>query len=210
VAPSKKARKAKKKPRKPALKTAKKPAKKAAARTSSPRPGGTSGHDLAHAKRELIEAFRREYGKTLKVLRALPSDHAELRPHPRLKSARELANVFNIEASMLNRAFIGQPVFGGGGSPPAVPTELGMVIEQVERSGEDLDRIMQGMTERTLGETIQFPVGPGTMGDWTKQAFAWFILSDHIHHRGQFSVYLRIAGGRVPAIYGPSGDEPWR
>jgi uncharacterized damage-inducible protein DinB len=36
----------------------------------------------------------------------------------------------------------------------------------------------------------------------------WFELFDHIHHRGQFSVYLRLAGARVPSIYGPTADEP--
>ena len=30
------------------------------------------------------------------------------------------------------------------------------------------------------------------------------MLLDHIHHRGQFTIYVRIAGGRVPQIYGPS------
>jgi uncharacterized damage-inducible protein DinB len=29
-----------------------------------------------------------------------------------------------------------------------------------------------------------------------------------IHHRGQLSAYLRPMGGKVPAIYGPSADEP--
>ena len=33
-------------------------------------------------------------------------------------------------------------------------------------------------------------------------------MPDHIHHRGQLSVYLRIVD-KVPSIYGPSGDEPW-
>ena len=37
----------------------------------------------------------------------------------------------------------------------------------------------------------------------------WFLLNDQIHHRGQFSVYLRMAGAKVPSIYGPSKDEPW-
>ena len=145
----------------------------------------------------------------MKVLRSLPGDQAELRPHPRLKTARELAHVFVIEANMLTRALTGQPVFGGGGAPPQVAPQLNGVIESVERTGQELDRIMQGMNAGVLDEVIQFPVGPKTMGDWTKRAFAWFILADHIHHRGQFSVYLRMAGGKVPAIYGPSGDEPW-
>jgi uncharacterized damage-inducible protein DinB len=38
----------------------------------------------------------------------------------------------------------------------------------------------------------------------------WYLLNDQIHHRGQFSVYLRMAGAKVPSIYGPSKDEPWQ
>ena len=33
---------------------------------------------------------------------------------------------------------------------------------------------------------------------------------DQVHHRGQFSVYLRMAGGKVPSITVPPADEPWR
>ena len=35
------------------------------------------------------------------------------------------------------------------------------------------------------------------------------MLNMTIHHRGQLSVYLRIAGAKVPSIYGPSADELW-
>jgi uncharacterized damage-inducible protein DinB len=28
------------------------------------------------------------------------------------------------------------------------------------------------------------------------------------HHRGQLTVYLRLVGGTVPSIYGPSADDP--
>ena len=38
---------------------------------------------------------------------------------------------------------------------------------------------------------------------------AWMLLHDSIHHRGQISVYIRLAGGKVPSIYGPTADEPW-
>jgi len=27
------------------------------------------------------------------------------------------------------------------------------------------------------------------------------------HHRGQMTVYLRLMGAKVPAIYGPSADD---
>lgn len=165
-------------------------------------------------KRELLDAFRREHERTLKVLRALPADQAELRPHPRLKTARELAWVFVIEQNMLRRALRGEPIFGSTPSPGA-PPGLDEVIREIEAGFADLESIIAGLNEEDLDKTTQFPVGPKPgggfqMGDWTRRAFAWFILSDHIHHRGQMSVYLRIAGGKVPAIYGPSGDETWR
>ena len=35
----------------------------------------------------------------------------------------------------------------------------------------------------------------------------WWILFDLVHHRGQLSTYVRPMGGKVPATYGPSGDE---
>jgi len=33
------------------------------------------------------------------------------------------------------------------------------------------------------------------------------IFSHLAHHRGQLTVYLRLKGATVPAIYGPSADE---
>ncbi|MHB8852143.1 MAG: DinB family protein [Ignavibacteriaceae bacterium] len=53
------------------------------------------------------------------------------------------------------------------------------------------------------------PVAPKKMGDVRCIDLAWMMLLDMIHHRGQFSIYLRMAGGKVPSIYGPSADEPW-
>ena len=29
-----------------------------------------------------------------------------------------------------------------------------------------------------------------------------------VHHRGQLTVYLRLNGAPVPAVYGPTADEP--
>jgi uncharacterized damage-inducible protein DinB len=34
-----------------------------------------------------------------------------------------------------------------------------------------------------------------------------FLMHHSVHHRGQLSVYLRPAGGKVPAIYGESYDS---
>lgn len=56
---------------------------------------------------------------------------------------------------------------------------------------------------------MKFFTAPKTIGDIPRIQFLWMMLSDQIHHCGQFSVYLRMADGKVPSIYGPSLDEPW-
>ena len=65
------------------------------------------------------------------------------------------------------------------------------------------------MTEADFNSPIKWMVGPGQMADMRKADVMWFMMQDHVHHRGQFSVYLRLAGGKVPSIYGPSADENW-
>ena len=161
------------------------------------------------AKKQLLDSYARESQLTLKVLRAYPPGQADFRPHMRSKSARELAYTFVIEQSLLLRALKDELALGSGGPPP-VPTELQTIIDQFEQGVHEVVERVKHMPEPRLYTTIQFPTGPGEMGTWTKLAFAWFLLSDQIHHRGQYSVYLRLAGGKVPAIYGPSADEPWR
>lgn len=69
--------------------------------------------------------------------------------------------------------------------------------------------LIRSTPDADLEQKVKFFVGPKTLGDWTRISFLWFLLHDQIHHRGQLSIYLRMAGAKVPSIYGPSGDEPW-
>jgi len=34
------------------------------------------------------------------------------------------------------------------------------------------------------------------------------VLNHLVHHRGQLTVYLRLNGAPIPAVYGPTADEP--
>ena len=51
---------------------------------------------------------------------------------------------------------------------------------------------------------------PIAFATWNEPAVTYLTLSlkHSIHHRGQLSAYLRPMGGKVPSIYGPSGDTP--
>jgi uncharacterized damage-inducible protein DinB len=55
--------------------------------------------------------------------------------------------------------------------------------------------------------TMKMPDGTTVM-TMPKAALVRSIAFNHVyHHRGQFSVYLRLLDVPVPSIYGPSADE---
>lgn len=161
------------------------------------------------ARQRLLDAWERETATTLKVLRAYPADQSELQPHPRAKSARELAWMFTLEQGLVTAAIQDSlEVDISAGMPPA-PATFEEAVSAFEASRTELLELLGAARDDQLAGTVRFFVAPNQMGDIPKETFLWFMLHDHIHHRGQFSVYLRMSGGKVPSIYGPSADEPW-
>ena len=184
-------------------KSAKKTAKKTAKRSPSrARAAGPS------AKRQFLDVYKKEHGTTMKVLNAFPASQASYKPHERSNSALQLAWTFVVENNMALASLRG-PLKLGGGFPPA-PQTLAEIIAAYEKSAHELIDTLGSTPDSRLSETVDFPSGPGQMGKYPVGEFLWFMLLDSIHHRGQMSVYLRCAGGKVPSIYGPSADEPWR
>jgi uncharacterized damage-inducible protein DinB len=161
-------------------------------------------------KQVFLDTYEREHVTTMRVLNAYPADRMDLRPHPRCKTARELAWIFvqerGLGMAVFNNAFAkGVPQQ----APPPPPESWHEIVAAFEKAHRDYGDLVRSATDARLDEHVKFLTGPKTLGDVRLLDFLWFLLHDEIHHRGQFSIYLRIADGKVPSIYGPSGDEPW-
>lgn len=157
-----------------------------------------------------LDTFEREHRTTVRVLRAYPEDKLDLKPHEMSKSARDLAWLFVMEQSMLETALTtgfdwSKPM----PAPPAPPATMREIADALEAGHARVVRILRETPEEQLPKTVSFFTGPRATGDYRRGDFLWFMLHDQIHHRGQFSIYLRMAGGKVPSIYGPTADEPW-
>ncbi|HYJ80052.1 MAG TPA: DinB family protein [Longimicrobiaceae bacterium] len=161
-------------------------------------------------RQQFLDAFEREHQTTMKVLRAYPPDRMELQPHPRSSTARDLAWTFVMEQVLAEKALTtgfdwSKPPTG----MPKAPQTLDEITAALEQSHQKIVQLVRDFPDEKFSDTVQFMVGPKTLGDVPIIAFLWFLLSDQIHHRGQLSVYLRMADGKVPSIYGPTADEPW-
>jgi len=161
------------------------------------------------AKQRFLQEYKREHATTMRVLRAYPADQMDLRPHPRCKTARELGWVFVTELAF--SAFILDDGLRSGmpPAPPPPPDSWASVLDALEKAHKESARRLGRITDQKLRGKVRFFTAPKKMGEVGRLDFLWFMLFDEIHHRGQFSIYLRMAGGKVPSIYGPSADEPW-
>lgn len=163
------------------------------------------------AKQKFLETYDREHQTTMRVLRAYPTDKLDLRPHPKSKTARELAWVFVLERGLGVKVWNDEFAKGvpPGRTPPAAPDDWNDLLAALEKAHSDFRQLIESADEETLTGNVHFFQGPKTMGEISRYDWIWFLLHDQIHHRGQFSIYLRMADGKVPSIYGPTGDEPW-
>ena len=174
---------------------------------TSSTPQTTPAVQSSSTTRQLLAVFERETAITRKVLSVYPADQAELRPHPRSRSARELAWMFTTELGLVNLVL--QPDFRMPAAPPPAPDAWAEVLSAFEQTRTQVLESLRRARDEDLSAMVPFMTGPKQMGEMSRAQIAWFLLHDQIHHRGQLTVYLRLAGGKVPSIYGPSGDEPW-
>jgi uncharacterized damage-inducible protein DinB len=151
-----------------------------------------------------ISRRKAEQPAFLRVLKALPADKLDYRPHPRSRTAAEVAwTIATEEADLATLLDHGKVDFKE--TTPAVT--LADIVATYERNAAAVDERLKRVDESTWQKKGQFLMGGVPVWETTIGEFAWGFLFDAIHHRGQLSAYIRPMGGKVPSIYGPSGDD---
>ncbi len=151
---------------------------------------------------QLLQTLDYEHKTTMKVLKAVPADKLGFKPHERNMSAGELA--WHIAYSVYGLAQVAATTKFEAYQQPATPATLDEIVAGAESYYGKTREVLSSLTPAQLSASIPLPGGhsmPAAALMWSGTLF------HQIHHRGQLSVYIRMAGGKVPSIYGPSGDD---
>lgn len=170
-----------------------------------------SGGRERGSRQFFVQQWEHEYPAFVKVFKALPADRLDYRPHPQSRSAGELvALMVSAQKSCIELCASRKSMYSGlrwqesGG-----PGSLTEMIDAYERDHEALGLQLRKLDDEDWGHAAWLIQGnEEILLKDTVGGLLWIGLFDVIHHRGQLSSYIRPMGGRVPSIYGPSGDEP--
>ncbi len=136
-----------------------------------------------------------EYPATYKVMEALLEEQLDYRPHPKSRSARELATHI-IYGDVICTCLMAKDCVDYKEPPPAASVKE--LLAGSEKANHDLMELLKGMSEEDWQKKARFKAGdkefPIVLGE-----FLWFIHFGLIRHRGQLSAYLRPMGGCLPS-----------
>mgnify|MGYP001087343673 CR=1 FL=1 len=151
----------------------------------------------------LLSQYEQEMETTRKVLEALPEGQEAWAPDPRSTPALKLAwHIASAEKWFLDSIAKGRFEAGDSSMPAAIRTGAGVAAWYAEHLPPSLARLKE-----LPGEAFSRELDFLGMGRASGLFFLALGLKHSIHHRGQLSAYIRPMGGRVPGIYGPSGDS---
>ncbi len=158
-----------------------------------------------------LEQLEREAEACRKVLERVPEGQNGWKPHERSMElgylAALVATMPGWPAMMIRRDDVD---LGGPGE--------NLRTAAVETRGELMKLLDEGLAKSrealstTTDEHLRTPwrirFGEQVLAEGLRyRMIADAALSHLAHHRGQLTVYLRLNGAKVPALYGPSADE---
>ncbi|MFN2572277.1 MAG: DinB family protein [Gemmatimonadales bacterium] len=139
-----------------------------------------------------------------RVLDALPQDQFTYQPHERSPSALALVWTLANEMAACSTMIDTGEVHWATVPPPSAAE----AVKAFQKNYQALDARVQKLGEDQWARPAKFYVGDQLLMEPPLGGFLWYLFFDAIHHRGQLSTYIRPMGGKVPSIYGPSGDDP--
>jgi uncharacterized damage-inducible protein DinB len=161
------------------------------------------------------ELFRaqldREVERSRRALEHVPQGRHDWKPHDRSMAFGYLAELvatmpgwvamtINQDALDLNPP---------GGQPPqrqALNTSADY-IAALDKTAADSRAALQKTTDDFLMTPWRLLVSGNTVWEAPRHEVIADTFNHLAHHRGQMTVYLRLMGAKVPALYGPSADD---
>ena len=150
---------------------------------------------------DFLESWSRETEATVKVFENLTDESLDQRAAPHNRTLGRTAwHIVQTLPEMGGRT--GLDIAGPGEDDP-VPVSAAEIAARLRETSESLAAEVKAKWSDADLETEDDLYGES----WPRGKTLAALVNHQIHHRGQMTVLMRMAGLRVPGVYGPSMEE---
>jgi uncharacterized damage-inducible protein DinB len=150
-----------------------------------------------------IKQFKAERPKFVSVIRALPQEKLEYKPHERNSSAGNIAWFLVLELRALAELLATTEMHF---KQLPNPNSVDAIVAEYEAAADELERTLASAGDTRWEQNGGMYIGEKLFKTAPVSETVWDFFFDAIHHRGQLTAYLRPMGGKVPSTYGPTAD----
>jgi uncharacterized damage-inducible protein DinB len=154
--------------------------------------------------------FAHECASTRRTLDRMPGAKMAWKPHAKSMSMSRLAGHL-AEIPALGLAILNSDVYdlAAGEHKHAEPGSVADALALFDKNVAAFQAALKRQTDRHMKMPWKLVMGEKVILELPRTVVVRTIVISHsVHHRAQLGVYLRLNDVPVPAVYGPSADEP--
>jgi uncharacterized damage-inducible protein DinB len=159
----------------------------------------------------LLAELNREVDRSRRALEQVPEGKYDWKPHEKSMIFGYLADMVATIPSWITLQVTKNdldvaPV--DGSTMKREPNKTSAALMQaLDKTAADARAALEKTTDEHLNTPWQLKARGNVVQEGPRYAMIQDTMNHWAHHRGQMTVYLRLMGAKVPAIYGPSADD---
>ena len=156
----------------------------------------------------LLSEFDHEMANTRKTLERVPENKLDYKPDPKSMSMGVLSSHIAEMVGWLPSMMQGPELDIPPGFKPFLATSRKELLDTFDKNVTGSRAALAAAGDQALMQDWSLKFGGNAMFTMPRIAVYRSMIMNHvIHHRAQLTVYYRLNGIPVPALYGPSADE---
>jgi uncharacterized damage-inducible protein DinB len=156
----------------------------------------------------LLPEFDHEMANTRRTLERVLDAKLEFKPHEKSYSLLQLAGHIGNIPSWTEVTLTTEGMDIDGPFERDEPTSRTEILAEFDRNVASARPILEAASHDEMVSPWTLKMGGQEVFTMPRgSVFRLWVLNHMVHHRAQLTVYFRLLGIPVPALYGPSADE---
>jgi uncharacterized damage-inducible protein DinB len=159
----------------------------------------------------LLAELNREVDRSRRALEQVPEGKYDWKPHEKSMIfgylADMVATIPSWIALQVTKDDLDVAPVGGSTMKQEPKKTSAALVQALDKTAADARAALEKTTDEHLNTPWQLKARGSVVQEGPRYAMIQDTINHWAHHRGQMTVYLRLMGAKVPALYGPSADD---